>query len=162
MSSEDTKRFDTPEDNQDEGDQFGATRKLNMLPPSNLSNDNGNTIVLSQSLVPKRLRVVMPDRSELVFDNIAPYLTVGRRSNVGNRHIDIDMEDYDKGVFGVSRVHATIAPDLHHGLVIKDMQSTNGTYVNGKKIKPNENYPLADGDYIKFANLKVQIFFEKE
>lgn len=157
MSSEDTKRFDTPEEN--EGDA-GETRQLNILPPANTT--DGGTVILVGSLVPKRVRVVMPDMSELVFDNIAPHLTVGRRSNIASRHIDIDMEDYDKGIFGVSRFHAMIIPDDRHGLIIKDMQSTNGTYVNGKKVKSNETYPLADGDFIKFANLKVQIFFEKE
>lgn len=154
MSSEDTKRFDNSEE-EPEGDA-GETRQLNILPPQ----VDGGTVILVGSLVPKRLRVVMPDKSELVFDNIAPHLTVGRRSNIATQHIDIDMENFDQGVFGVSRFHAMIIPDERYGLIIKDMQSTNGTYVNGKRVKSNDTYPLANGDFVKFGNLKVQLFFE--
>ncbi|MDX2075880.1 MAG: FHA domain-containing protein [bacterium] len=154
MSSDDTKRFDTPDESPLDTSE---TRQLGTLP----IDDNGTKVLATVgALIPKRLRVVMPDKSEMVFDSLVPHLTVGRSSTVNTRHIDIDMEIYDKGVFGVSRFHAMIIPDDKHGLVVKDMQSTNGTYVNGKKLKANDNYPLANGDFVKFGNLKVQLFFD--
>ncbi|MCU0482060.1 MAG: FHA domain-containing protein [Anaerolineae bacterium] len=151
MAGEDTKRFDTP-------DEIDASETRQLLPPVEV--DGTKMLVTAGGLIPKRLRVIMPDKSELVFDSLSPHLTVGRSSTVNTRRIDIDMEIYDKGYFGVSRFHAMIIPDNQHGLVIKDMQSTNGTYINGKKLRANENYPLADGDFVKFGNLKVQLFFE--
>ncbi len=151
MSSDDTKRFDNPEENQLDTNE---TRQL-------VAPDDGSTKVLSitESPIPKRLRVVMPDQSELVFDNISPHLTIGRKSLVNTRQIDIDMEPFDKGIFGVSRVHALILADQRRGLLIKDMQSTNGTFLNGSKLKALDERSLVSGDSIKCGNLKIQVFF---
>lgn len=152
MVAEDTKRFDTTDDKD--------SNETRQLLPQPVEVDGTKVLVSANGLIPKRLRVIMPDKSEMVFDSLLPHLTVGRSSTVNTRRIDIDMELYDKGYFGVSRFHAMIIPDSQHGLIIKDMQSTNGTYINGKKLKANETYPLADGDFVKFGNLKVQLFFE--
>lgn len=35
---------------------------------------------------------------------------------------------------------------------VKDENSTNGTYVNGNRLTPNEEVQVFDGDIITFAN----------
>jgi serine/threonine protein kinase len=119
----------------------------------------GDTKIVAQESRKVRLRVVMPDNVEAVYDHISPYLLIGR-SAVSGGNVDIDMSPYDAGVLGVSRLHAQIAPDNEHGLVLKDLQSTNGTMLNDVPIAPNTPYPLQDGDYIKVGNLKIQVFIE--
>ncbi len=50
----------------------------------------------------------------------------------------------------VSRVHAKIY-EINGKSFIEDMNSKNGTYVNGARISPNEKIELCSGDKIRFA-----------
>ncbi len=50
--------------------------------------------------------------------------------------------------------HATIratGPQLS----IADMKSTNGTYVNAKRLPPNQPTPINDGDKLRFGGYTV-------
>jgi hypothetical protein len=52
----------------------------------------------------------------------------------------------------VSRRHATISKK-HGRYVLTDLKSSNGTFVNGKKIAPNTDYPLGSADDLQFGVL---------
>lgn len=69
--------------------------------------------------------------------------TIGRHSDC---HICVNAE-------GVSRRHLQIDADAT-GLVIKDLESSNGTYVNGKKIDSQE---LQLGDEIRIDNIRFLV-----
>lgn len=69
--------------------------------------------------------------------------TIGRHSDC---HICINTE-------GVSRRHLQIDADAT-GLVIKDLDSSNGTYVNGEKIDSRE---LQVGDEIRIDNIRFLV-----
>lgn len=47
----------------------------------------------------------------------------------------------------VSRIHARLVVQGEQ-LAIEDMGSTNGTYVNGQRLRPGERCPLRGGDWI--------------
>lgn len=51
----------------------------------------------------------------------------------------------------VSRIHADIIT-RNNCYFVKDENSTNGTYVNGNRLSPNEEVQVFDGDIITFAN----------
>lgn len=56
-------------------------------------------------------------------------------------------------VLSMGRVHAeVIKEDLSYYLV--DLNSKNGTFVNGRRLDPQKRAPLKEGDVIKFANKK--------
>ncbi len=55
---------------------------------------------------------------------------------------------------GVSKEHAEICRDGER-IVIRDLNSRNGTFVNGKRIE--EDTPLTDGDVIHFANQEFRL-----
>jgi len=60
---------------------------------------------------------------------------------------------------GVSREHAVLR--LCEGkLTITDLNSANGTTVNMKRLKPNEPWPVYDGDTVTLGNLAITIRFE--
>lgn len=55
----------------------------------------------------------------------------------------------------VSRMHARIsenAGDLSSGFLIEDLNSTNGTYVNGIRLEPYRKKQIRAGDVIRFAD----------
>lgn len=43
---------------------------------------------------------------------------------------------------------------LKDGFFIRDLNSTNGTFLNGQKLVPFVIFPLAQGDHIQIANTK--------
>lgn len=118
-----------------------------------------NAVELVEASIPDRLRVILPDASVLVFDEFTPNLVIGRKTRTGTVNIDIDLMPYDAGVNGVSRVHAMIAPDIS-GMTIKDLNSTNGTFLNGQQLQSSRPYPLRSGDRVKCGNLKIEVIFE--
>ena len=53
---------------------------------------------------------------------------------------------------GISRIHARLD---HNGVcfTVTDLNSTNGTFVNGVPLEPNETMELSEGDEIRFGDL---------
>ncbi len=60
----------------------------------------------------------------------------------------------------VSRRHAQIS--YHDGaFFVTDLESRNGTYVNGKLLQPQEEVSLAHEDWIGFADDQVILYFQE-
>lgn len=51
----------------------------------------------------------------------------------------------------VSRNHAVIK-QMNGGFYLEDLQATNGTFHNGRKLQPSQSVKLSDGDRIRLAN----------
>ncbi|MCM1122679.1 MAG: FHA domain-containing protein [Eubacterium sp.] len=56
----------------------------------------------------------------------------------------------------VSRKHAQIGKDGNGSFYIKDLNSTNGTFVGGERLVPGDAYFLGDGARIKLANEELR------
>jgi pSer/pThr/pTyr-binding forkhead associated (FHA) protein len=41
-----------------------------------------------------------------------------------------------------------------------DLGSSNGTYVNGKRLNPNVEHMLGNGDVVALGKLKIQILLK--
>jgi len=77
---------------------------------------------------------------------------VGRADKVSNFFPDIDLTDHGALDGGVGRRHLRLA--VQNGqIVAEDMDSTNGTIVNGQKLAPRQPHPLRDGDTIQLGKL---------
>jgi DNA-binding response OmpR family regulator len=57
----------------------------------------------------------------------------------------------------ISRLHARLTSD-HLNVILEDIDSTNGTFVNGRRLEPGEAYRLRAGDVVRFANVCTLIF----
>jgi hypothetical protein len=82
--------------------------------------------------------------------------TLGRSSEGQPVMPDIDLAPYRAYSRGVSRLHAVIRRDPSD-IVLIDLDSANGTFINGKRLKPNEEQSLANGDVVALGRLKIQI-----
>jgi hypothetical protein len=51
----------------------------------------------------------------------------------------------------VSRLHATVGMDADGSAWIRDERSTNGTYVDGRKLQPGESAPLTAASVVRLA-----------
>ena len=85
--------------------------------------------------------------------------TLGRISDGQPIMPDIDLSPYQAYASGVSRLHSVIKR-LGPRVMIMDLGSANGTYVNGKRINPNIETYLKHGDIISLGKLKIQILLK--
>lgn len=58
----------------------------------------------------------------------------------------------------ISRCHAMIGHALDQGFYIMDVGSSNGTFVNGKRLPVLERQPLQDGDLVRLSHIAVEFF----
>jgi hypothetical protein len=82
--------------------------------------------------------------------------TLGRLSDNQPIEPDIDLAPFKAFDNGVSRLHAVIRRNQSN-VIIVDLGSSNGTYVNGVRIMPNIEQPLRHGDIVALGKLKMQI-----
>jgi hypothetical protein len=82
--------------------------------------------------------------------------TLGRLSEGQPIMPDIDLTPYQAYASGVSRLHAVVKRDANRVLVM-DLGSSNGTYINGRRINPHVEESLSHGDIVALGKLKIQI-----
>jgi pSer/pThr/pTyr-binding forkhead associated (FHA) protein len=82
--------------------------------------------------------------------------TLGRLSDNQPIEPDVDLSQFKAFDHGVSRLHAIIRQNQGNVIMI-DLGSSNGTYVNGMRIMPNIEHPLRHGDIVALGKLKMQI-----
>jgi pSer/pThr/pTyr-binding forkhead associated (FHA) protein len=91
--------------------------------------------------------------SELVFIEETPMEGYSRPATpgttIGRAGCDVDLTDPD-----VSRRHAVVRA-LDGELAVEDLDSTNGTFVNGTRIEGIA--PLRPGDRVRFGNTIWQL-----
>ncbi len=85
--------------------------------------------------------------------------TLGRVSEAQPIMPDIDLSPYQAYAGGVSRLHAVIKRDGKN-IVIMDLDSANGTYINGKRLTPNVEQVVNHGDIVALGKLKIQILIK--
>ncbi len=77
----------------------------------------------------------------------------GRRLNVG-RASDNDLTLNDASV---SKIHAALLMSGEGTLLVADTGSTNGTYLNGRRISYGESRLIEDGDVVGFGDVEVRL-----
>jgi hypothetical protein len=76
----------------------------------------------------------------------------GRRMGVG-RGTDNDLYINDRSV---SKIHAALVMNKEGTLLVSDTGSTNGTFINGRRINYGEARQIADGDVVGFGDIEVR------
>ena len=76
----------------------------------------------------------------------------GRRVNVG-RGADNDLRLNHSSV---SKIHAALVMNREGTLLVSDTGSTNGTYINGRRIAYGEARQIEDGDVVGFGDVEVR------
>ena len=77
----------------------------------------------------------------------------GKRLNVG-RAADNELTLNDKSV---SKIHAALLMTAEGTLLVADTGSTNGTYLNGRRIAYGESRLIEDGDVVGFGDVEVRL-----
>ena len=77
----------------------------------------------------------------------------GRRLSVG-RASDNDLQLNDNSV---SKIHAALLMSSEGTLLVADIGSTNGTFINGRRISYGESRLIEDGDVVGFGDVEVRL-----
>jgi pSer/pThr/pTyr-binding forkhead associated (FHA) protein len=96
-----------------------------------------------------KLQIVRPDGSQTDHELTGETVTIGRAPDCV-----LQLDEV-----GISSHHAQISP-AQDGYLLKDLQSTNGTKVNGQTLEAQTEYALKPGDRIIFG--KLDAIFDPE
>jgi pSer/pThr/pTyr-binding forkhead associated (FHA) protein len=97
----------------------------------------------------------------LVVDVGEKQLAIGRVDSATGYKADIDLTRYGALQKGVSRLHAVFFRGKDESLYVADINSSNGTFVNGHQIAPNEPSPVNNGDEITLGRMRMHVYFER-
>ncbi len=87
-------------------------------------------------------------------------MILGRADPKAGSVPDVDFTPYDGEEKGVSRQHAALlAGDGMLSLV--DKGSSNGTYLNGQRLNPDQPRIIRDGDEVRLGRLVCYIYFSR-
>jgi pSer/pThr/pTyr-binding forkhead associated (FHA) protein len=83
-------------------------------------------------------------------------VVVGREDPISDVFPDLDLTNLGGMDKGVSRKHAVIHRS-GSDYTVEDMGSTNGTYINRKKIQPHAPQAIKPGDELRFGKLALTL-----
>jgi hypothetical protein len=128
-----------------QGDDEPDTRQLRMIPK--LATDIQPWRVLFQTMTPD---------PKVIGADVQDVAVIGRADPHANVEPDIDLAPFGGQSYGVSRRHAILLP-TDDGLCLIDLDSTNGTWVNGVYLQPGQKYRLRVADRIEFGRLRLVV-----
>jgi len=120
------------------------TGRIKPLPPVHLQSRISLNMIESGQILP------LADRTEY---------TLGRSAEGQPIVPDVDLSPHNAYANGVSRLHAVLKL-IRDQIVIMDLGSSNGTYLNGSRLPPYLETPVVHGDVIYLGKLKIQVLIE--
>lgn len=100
------------------------------------------------------------DSGQILPLNDRSEFTLGRVSDAQPIMPDIDLTPYQAYSCGVSRLHAVLKREGKR-VFIMDLGSSNGTFLNGKRLQPHVEHLLNHSDIFSLGKLKIQILLKK-
>ncbi len=111
------------------------------------------------SSTPWRLLVqILNEGQTTVGLEVTDEIVIGRSDPNASFKPQLDLTPYGGHSGGVSRRHAVIR-QKENALFLEDLNSTNGTRLNGGELRPGQQYRLRHGDEIELGDIKLAIRF---
>ncbi len=122
----------------DDAEEFGGTDRL------------GEEQVLILQVGDDETPILVKIRNEVIL---------GRLSKTEENVTYINLAPYGADEAGVSRRHARLLRE-EDAVFLADLNSTNGTWLNGEPLQAAVEKRLRDGDEITLGRLKVYVYFK--
>ncbi|SRR5258707_5791402 len=95
-------------------------------------------------------------RDTVIRVGLTDHLVIGRADPIVGYRPDLDLTPFGAHEAGVSRRHAAIDA-VQGGLYVADLGSTNGTWLNGRALIPQQPYRLQAGDKVRLSGLRIAV-----
>jgi len=103
------------------------------------------------------------DNPAALILNPAPAVVLGRQVLPAAEIVYVDLTPFGAYPLGVSRRHATFQYGANAELDLLDLGSSNGTYLNGKRLNPHYPYLVSNRDMIHLGQMEMTaLFYSKE
>lgn len=87
-------------------------------------------------------------------------IIIGRSTSGSAMMPDIDLNSRQAADFGVSRMHVAVSYDAQQNAVLlSDLGSVNGTFINSQRVVPKEIRVLRHGDELRLGRLVLLVSF---
>lgn len=131
------------------------TRVVEQVPTGSNAHWHGNAQFNQNTQVILYVRgatqpLVLPTQARLIL---------GRVSDDHDENPDVDMTQFSAFEYGVSAQHVALerADDQ---LLIIDLDSTNGTFLDHQPLVPHQAAIVYDGAEVRLGNLECRLYFE--
>ena len=84
-------------------------------------------------------------------------VVLGRDGTVSDEAL-LDLTEFNALPHGVSRRHCLLRRTGDR-LIIRDLGSTNGTYLSNERLEPSEDHVVANGDRVILGSLHIAVWF---
>jgi hypothetical protein len=95
--------------------------------------------------------ILLPNQEQIVLGRTASTVS----------ELCLDLTSYGARSLGVSRRHATITFS-DDGCILEDLDSSNGTWLNGSQLVAYRPYPLQNGDVIRLGQLLLHVSLNEQ
>lgn len=106
---------------------------------------------------PQAVTFVIPSSRRRIRLELTGEMFIGRGDIASGFKPGLDLTEFEGASHGVSRQHAKIQL-TNRGVVLVDLESTNGTYLNNFRLSPQQPYRVHSGDEILLGDLLVHMF----
>ena len=124
--------------------------------PSGLPRPDSEAATTSASLV----LTSQPDSRRFVVPPYSATILLGRSDVKARLFVDVDLTSSDGQTYGISRRHTRVH-FLNGHYLLEDLESLNGTYLNGRKLRPYLPEVLHNGDEIRLGSLALKVSLEE-
>lgn len=138
------------------------TRTMTTLQPQVAPTPDGErTYVFRQDMT---LALRLPEFNHIFHVKPQQYqrnLVIGRSDSRTNFHADIDLTPFGAAQAGVSRQHMGLVYNYRRQqVIIRDLGSKNGLYLNAKKLDNEAVAVLYNGDQLELGRLIMRVAFK--
>jgi FHA domain len=116
---------------------------------------------LLEPLHPNEIALLIEGEAVPLVIAVSGSVVVGRYSAHAVEQPHVDLVPYGAFEKGVSRYHAQVNR-TGDTFTIEDLASSNGTWVNGKRLLAREPHEMGNGDYLCFGHLRLQVHFKAQ
>ena len=107
---------------------------------------------------PLGVRLHIGESRREIVASLTKAIHLGRLDPASDIFPEIDLSEDGGSGKGVSRRHARILK-REGTVLLEDLASINGTFINGRRLAPYQAEALHDGDQLQLGKLLIQIEF---
>ncbi len=108
----------------------------------------------------KSVALYIGDNPEPLIIDVSSAATLGRSAPNSVYQPRIDLTRYGAYERGMSRLHAAIQRVGDH-VTVTDLRSSNGSWLNGKRLEPDVPMVLRSGDRLKLSLMRIDVYFQE-